>query len=306
MLSRRDVRPSQTQILLEAGFLPISVDYRLCPETTLLEGPMHDVRSALRWARHILPKIRLQRADIHPNSDRVVAVGWSTGGHLAMTLAWTAPSAGLKPPDAILAFYCPSDYEDPFWTQPNIPRGTEPGATEDTSHDIWEGVYSFPITAYNPSPSARALGGWMAPEDARSRICLFMNWHAMTLPILVHGMKKKAAHHHGGGNKRDALFESLPPPSLFQIQDISPFAQIKKGVYKTPTFIVHGTRDDLIPWQQAQRTYEALKEKGVEAEIRIVEGGIHLFDTGKGFERDEKAMGAVKGGYEFLAKHVVE
>lgn len=53
MLSRKHVQQQQVQLLLECGFPPISVDYRLCPETT------------------------------------VVAVGWSTGGHLALTLGWT-------------------------------------------------------------------------------------------------------------------------------------------------------------------------------------------------------------------------
>ncbi|KAL8636934.1 MAG: hypothetical protein Q9228_005732, partial [Teloschistes exilis] len=116
MLSRKDVRPRQTQMLIEAGFLPVSIDYRLCPEINLLDGPMHDVRTALHWARNTLPTLTLERADITPDGDRVVAVGWSTGGHLAMSLAWTASAAGLSPPSAILAFYCPTDYEDPFWT----------------------------------------------------------------------------------------------------------------------------------------------------------------------------------------------
>ena len=68
--------------------------------------------------------------------------------------------------------------------------------------------------------------------------------------------------------------------------------------------------DDLIPWQQSQRTCEAPKEKGVEAEIRIVEGVVHLFDLyyAKGLKRFEKrdqgAWRAVEEGYEFLRKVV--
>ena len=114
MLSRKDVRPKQTQTLLEAGFLPVSIDYRLCPEIALLDGPMHDVCSALKWARHTLPSLPFKRTDNCTNGEQVVAVGWSTGAHLAMTLTWTALAAGLAPPNAILAFYCPADYEDPF------------------------------------------------------------------------------------------------------------------------------------------------------------------------------------------------
>lgn len=292
MLCRKDVRPQQTEILLEAGFLPVSIDYRLCPEISLLQGPMPDVYSALHWARNALPTLRLRRADVHPNGDSVVAVGWSTGGHLAMTLAWTAPAIGLSPPDAILAFYCPTDYEDPFWTQPNMPRGADAQFAQ-VPYNLWKGVRNSPITAYNPPPSRRALGGWLAPEDPRSRICLHMNWKGQTLPVLLNGLDP--------ANCDEGSL--LTHPTADQIRAVSPLAQIRKGTYRTPTFIVHGTRDDLIPWQQAQRTYKALCEHGVEAELKIVEGGIHLFDAGKGFERDEEAAKAVREGYEFLARH---
>nr|AGI60155.1 type I polyketide synthase PKS2 [Dolichousnea longissima] len=47
--TRKDIRDDQTQILLNAGFLPVSVDYRLCPEITISEGPMRDVCDAFYW-----------------------------------------------------------------------------------------------------------------------------------------------------------------------------------------------------------------------------------------------------------------
>lgn len=113
MLSRKDIRRKQTQLLIQEGFLPVSIDYRLCPELTLLEGPMTDVCDALRWARYDLPKLKLKCPGLQINGEKVVVVGWSTGGHLAMTLAWTALQRGVRPPEAILAFYCPTNYEAP-------------------------------------------------------------------------------------------------------------------------------------------------------------------------------------------------
>lgn len=114
MLSRQDCSLKQTRLLLEEGFLPVAIDYRLCPETTLLEGPMTDVCDALDWARNSLPALKLKCKGLQVDGDRVVAVGWSTGGTLAMTLAWTPRlwKKELAPPQAILAFYCPTDYED--------------------------------------------------------------------------------------------------------------------------------------------------------------------------------------------------
>jgi acetyl esterase/lipase len=45
MLSRRAVRPAQTKHLIANGFLPISIDYRLCPEVNIIDGPKSDVKN---------------------------------------------------------------------------------------------------------------------------------------------------------------------------------------------------------------------------------------------------------------------
>ncbi|KAJ5787613.1 CAZyme family CE10 [Penicillium paradoxum] len=297
MLSRRDIRQKQVKTLLDAGFLPVSVDYRLCPEVSLTEGPMHDVCDALRWAQNVLPAIPLGRPDIQPDGDQVVAVGWSTGAHLAMTLAWTAQQNGVVPPDAILAFYGPTDYEDPFWSQPNFPYGKD-AASPEISYDLWEGMQETPITSYNPPPTQKALGGWMSPADPRSRMALHMNWKGQSLPMLLHGGR------FWSDRKNDANPEELPTPTLEEIQAVSPLAQIRNGHYQTPTFIIHGSLDDLIPLEQVQRTSDELAVKGVEVELRVVDKAVHLFDIYNGFEKDEAAARAVEDGYAFLRHHV--
>ena len=297
MLSRKDIRPRQTQMLLKAGFLPISIDYRLCPETSLLEGPMYDVCNALRWVRITLPKLVLQRDDIHVDGKQVVAVGWSTGGHLAMTLAWTSLRNGIEPPQAVLSFYSPTDYEDKFWTRPNVPNGSETAMVE-CKYDIWEGVQSTPITAYNVSRANCTSGGWMAPENARSRIALHMNWKGQTVPMLLNGMKRTPQNITSQNNIK------FPTPTWEQITLISPFAQILLGSYKTPTFLIHGTSDDLIPWQQSQKTYKALLQNGVEAKLSIIPDAVHLFDIYHSLKEDDAASQAVMNGYRFLCAHV--
>lgn len=310
MLSRKDIRPQQTQTLLDKGLLPVSVDYRLCPEVTLLDGPMVDVCDALAWARNILPRMSLRRKDVQADGSRVVAVGWSTGGHLAMTLAWTPVPRGIRPPEAILAFYCPSDYEDPFWSQRNIPRGSEEAAaamTTDNSfcgvEDILKGIFDRPITAYNvPKATASAPGGWMAPSDPRSRIALYMNWQGQTVNVLLNGLRK----HHQTNGVSSAVNGNRSNSGIDKSEKviaISPLAQIRRGKYKTPTFIIHGTLDDLIPWQQAERTYEALVENGIDAELRIVKDGVHLFDLFPKYAAKEDQREAVADGYKFLSRH---
>lgn len=299
MLSRNDIRPKQTHILLKSGFLPISVDYGLCPEITPSKGPMADVVDALAWIRNVLPKLPLTRTDVRVDGDRVVSVGWSTGGQLAMSLAWTSNPTGVRPPEAILAFYCPTDYKDPSWTETNIPAGsqaraasaTDKPSTYEVSDDIWAGVCDHPITSYNIPPTKRALGGWLACSDPRSQLALYMNCHGRTLHVLLNGLDKRSRN-------------DPPAPTPTNVAGVSPLAHIRSGGYTTPTFIINPRQDDLIPWQQAQRTWEVLRAWGISAELRILEDVPHLFDCYDEYQSNEAARRAVTEGYEFLYRHV--
>ena len=139
----------------------------------------------------------------------------------------------------------------------------------------------------------------MSTSDARSRLILHLNWRGQALPVLLNGLPSKRAVANGSAPGID--YSNLPQPSDEEIASINPYAQILKGTYRTPTFLVHGTDDDLIPWQQSAQTHEALVKAGVPAEIRIPEGLPHLFDMIPG--TDKGAFKVVTEGYEFLAFH---
>lgn len=143
MLSRKDVRPHQTELLLANGLLPVSIDYRLCPEIKIVDGAMADVCDALQWARKEIPLLDLGIPRLNINGDQVVVVGWSTGGTLSLQLGFHAPKRGIKPPVATLAFYCPSNYEAECWKQPNYPENTEGKCPEE--YDLLEGVEEKPV-----------------------------------------------------------------------------------------------------------------------------------------------------------------
>ena len=144
MFTRKEVNPKQVKLLLDLGFLPISVEYRLCPEMNILEGPMTDVCDALRWAQDTVPGIPLDCFGVRPDGEKVVVVGWSTGGHLAMTTAFTSKQRGIKPPSAILSFYSPTDYESDWWQRPIYPdAAVQP---PDHPYDLLEGVQNQPVS----------------------------------------------------------------------------------------------------------------------------------------------------------------
>lgn len=145
----------------------------------------------------------------------------------------------------------------------------------------------------------------MSTADPRSRIALHMNWTGRYLRVLLNGLRPGTHHSTRGDMPVNDPTDLLPEPTQAQIQAVSPLAQIRQGNYRVPTFIIHGTKDDLIPWQQAARTYDALKEQGVSAELRILDGTVHLFDMYKSFEGDEMARRAVDEAYQMLVDQIM-
>jgi hypothetical protein len=162
-------------------------------------------------------------------------VGWSSEGHLAMTLGWTSVARGIEPPNAILAMCCATDYEDPFWVEPNVPvgAGNEGNTTYELDDEVWTmGIMDSPITSYNVPRGKRALDG-LASSDPRSRLLLHMNVHSRTLDVLLGGLDRRTC----TAKKEDAVNNS-------DIKAVSPLAQINAGNYTVPTFLVHPRQDD--------------------------------------------------------------
>lgn len=141
----------------------------------------------------------------------------------------------------------------------------------------------------------------MSTKDTRWRFILHMNWKAQFLPMLLAGLPSKRVVE---SDPEAALidYQNLPMPSAEKIASISPYTQIVEGNYKTPTFLVHGTADDLIPWQHSQDVVDALKANGVEAGISLPDGARHLFDTFPIEDPLETGWASVYEGYEWLGR----
>ncbi len=93
---------------LDAGYILVSIDYRLAPETKL-PAIIEDLEDAFRWIREKGPE--LFRAD----PDRLAVTGGSAGGYLTLTAGFR-----VKPrPDAIVALWGYGDLVGPWYSSPS-------------------------------------------------------------------------------------------------------------------------------------------------------------------------------------------
>ncbi|QDV36771.1 alpha/beta hydrolase [Tautonia plasticadhaerens] len=93
------------------GYVSISPQYRFCPEHPF-PAQIHDVKAAVRWLRS-----NAEAYSVDP--DRIGAVGFSAGGHLALLLGVTEEEDGLEGVDprpkvsssvqAVVNYFGPTD-----------------------------------------------------------------------------------------------------------------------------------------------------------------------------------------------------
>lgn len=81
----------QIQDCLERGWIVLGIEHRLCPGVNILEGPMTDVRDALKWTQNggLAKALKDSGSEIVPDEERVVVMGTSSGGHLALSTVST-------------------------------------------------------------------------------------------------------------------------------------------------------------------------------------------------------------------------
>ncbi|KAL8919581.1 MAG: hypothetical protein Q9208_006698 [Pyrenodesmia sp. 3 TL-2023] len=298
-LSKNAIRPAQTRFLLSKGVLPISLDHRLCPEISIVDGPMSDIRDAVAWARSALPQIALSQG-IAVDADKVAVIGWSTGGHLAMTTAWTTLEAGISPPSVILNFYGASDFEA---LAANRNLGLSFPGRNSSMARIRAALSPKPITSYHlpSSPSENAHLGWLAPGDPRSELVLSLFKEPHGLSILLNGPSALSTLGTPDSlGDQDSVVSSV---SKEQLAAINPVAQLHLGNYSVPTFFIHGSEDEVVPCDMSVAFERALRAKGVKSGVCVVNGKGHVCDLGVevGSEAWERGPGE---GYEFLLKHL--
>lgn len=117
--SREGIDRKLLDLLLDAGYVVVSIDYRLAPETKL-PAILEDVEDACKWVREKGPKL------FHADPDRLGVMGGSAGGYLTLSTGFRVEPK----PKALVAFWGYGDVvgdwyskPDPFYVkQPAVPR----------------------------------------------------------------------------------------------------------------------------------------------------------------------------------------
>jgi acetyl esterase/lipase len=115
--------------MLQAGYIVVSVDYRLAPETQLPQI-IADVEDSLRWVNDKGPEL------FHADPTRVAVAGGSAGGYLTLTAGFRAKQR----PAALVAFWGYGDLVGPWYSEPSPhPRHNKVKISREKAHAQVEG-----------------------------------------------------------------------------------------------------------------------------------------------------------------------
>ncbi|KAF5865349.1 hypothetical protein ETB97_004160 [Aspergillus alliaceus] len=132
--SKEVVPKSEISTLARLGFVVVVPNYRLCPQISVVNGPIADSKDCLVWAATKLTEL-LQTESVVVDSTRIVTMGHSAGGTLALLMG----SVPEVPVTAVLDFYGLKYLSDPVWQLP-IPEFEEsPSWPQEYIDKIYEG-----------------------------------------------------------------------------------------------------------------------------------------------------------------------
>ncbi|KAI6715301.1 beta-ketoacyl synthase domain-containing protein [Diplocarpon mali] len=296
---------------LQLGFVVVSMDYRLCPETSL-DGQLSDVRDVEGWLRTSLAA-ELADSRVLVDAAQLVVVGASAGAHLALL----TPKLWSVAPKAILSMYGPTNLHhlpylhrfvaNPgstrmFWlprlisscvdvSRPRLPHPRETTTRDpksmlvDMRHDTAD---SLPVpctaevlaaaTTYDNPPTDTPLPK-SARDCIRPRQIMAMNifQRSLVAEFLLKGLVRM-----DDGSLR------LPEQgcvSKEEVDAISPLHLCTLIPYP-PVYQIMGSADDTFGTSHVHSLHTALLAQRVPAEKALVPNAKHAFDSAAAVDGD--------------------
>jgi acetyl esterase/lipase len=193
--NKADVRPILPQFA-QRGFVAISPQYRFSPKDAF-PAQVHDLKAAVRWLKGNAKKYKV-------DPERMGAIGFSAGGHLALMLGLTGPGDGL------------------------------------------EGE----VSAGAPDSRIKAVVNYFGPTDLA----------ANDMPDICKPWVKDFL---GGTPQEKPETAAKASPLTFVSKD------------DAPVLTFQGTKDPLVPFNQAIKLAEAMSSAGVPGRVELLLGAQH-------------------------------
>ncbi|KAF2848749.1 alpha/beta-hydrolase [Plenodomus tracheiphilus IPT5] len=261
----------QIQDALDRGWIVLALEHRLCPGVNVLEGPITDVRDALAWVYNggLSNALVGQEWEGSVDEERVVVMGTSSGGHLALCTAFNTP----RTPLAILDFYGAKNFSDPFWTQPlpSLPASFSTPLPPSTIQTI-------------ESEHTILIGG-VSLEGQTTSTSTYLEQNP-------HPRKTYTMH----ALKTGTLLPRIYPLFPSHIADIDPALNL--SAQWPPIGIVHGTADVMIPLRLSTAFAQELGAVGGDVRVWEVQGEGHTFCGG--MKRGGETWRVQRRGWEWL------
>ena len=120
---RGNINPDQLEMYIRAGYVLVSIDYRLAPETKL-KAIIEDVKDACAWVRD------RGSGAFNIDPDRIVVIGHSAGGYLALITGFCV----YPRPKALVSFYGYGDITDPWYSRPDPFYCQQPSVSKEEAY----------------------------------------------------------------------------------------------------------------------------------------------------------------------------
>jgi acetyl esterase/lipase len=111
--------------VLHAGYVLVSIDYRLAPETKL-PAILEDVEDACRWVRREGPKL------FHADPRKVAVMGGSAGGYLTLTTGYRVEPR----PAALVSLWGYGDIVGPWYSRPDAFYRRQPLVSKEEAYRV--------------------------------------------------------------------------------------------------------------------------------------------------------------------------
>jgi acetyl esterase/lipase len=256
MGGRQSVRKELLDLLLEEGFVIVSIDYRLAPETKL-PAIIEDLRDACRWVRSKGPAL------FGADPERLAVHGESAGGYLTLMAGCCVEPR----PKALASYYGYGDIIGEWYSKPDPGYCREPRVSRERALSV---VGNTVVSGYPQSRDrsdfylyCRQNGLWprevagfdpTAEPEAFKPFCPVQNVTASYPPtLLCHGTKDADVPYEQSVQMAAALAENGVTHEFISFQGAghgfcgATPREVRRAVERTVGFLVHYAKRDSGP-----------------------------------------------------------